>query len=485
MVRRGVVLLLVLVVVALVCAVGAMRLLPGRTGPILAVTPVPAIPSLLVADESAGRLLAISQFGNTLGPNGLTAQPNGSLQILDAATGTLLRTVAVGEWPSVAAADARTGQAFVLSAGVPGAAQTAASPTDSNYLSMVDPVRGVILHTVALHPAPPGAGNRSSVHAPGAGAAVSAFVSGAFGAANAVIVDSTRRLVYVESSDLLDGNGQGPGVWLIVLDADRAAVLRRLRLPTSAGAIGFDELQGHLLVSGYRGNDLAIVDARSLQVLHDTPLGTNARQIAVDGQTRRAFLVSEGATPNGPATITTLDLTSGKALRSATIAPNPTQALTDPATSRIFALSVGPLGATPRSSTVTMLDARTGGIMRSIQVSPYALGAAADAARGRIYVTGMGSDPARGQGNLSQIDARTGTLERMIDLGGAPISIAVDTRRGHIFAARVGNEAAPVDPWDRLLHRVRSLLGRPATTPTPVPHSLAPGGSVVTLEGAQ
>lgn len=481
--RRGAI-LLALVLLALLCAVGAIRLLPKNSGPILAVTPVPAIPSLLVADEPAERLLAISQFGSTPGPNGLSAQPNGSLQILDAATDKLVRIVAVGEWPSVAAADPRTGRAFVLSAGAPGAVQTAASPTDSDYLSVVDPVRGVILHTVALHPRATGIGIRRSGHTPGNGAA-NAFVSGTFGATNAIIADSARRLVYVESSDFLDVNGQKPGVWLIVLDADRATVLRRLRLPTSAGAVGLDQAQGHLVVSGYHGNDVAILDAPTLRLLRDTPIAANAKQIAVDARTRRAFLVSESAAPNGPATVATLDLDSGKILHVAMIAPNPSQVLADPATGRVFALSVGTLGATPRPSTMTTLDARSGRIVRSIQVSPYALGAAADPARGRIFVTGMGSDPARGQGNLSRLDARAGTLQRTIDLGGTPISIAVDTRHGHVFAARVGDEAGPTDPWDQLLHRVRSILGRPAPTPAPEPRSLAPGGSVVMLESAQ
>jgi DNA-binding beta-propeller fold protein YncE len=94
---------------------GALTMLDTRDGHVLGMLQLGPAAGDMFLDEQHGRLLVsvrgpLNDWGNPIGP--------GHLAVLDAQTGTVLRTVEAGWNPTVIAVDDRTGRALVLEAGV-------------------------------------------------------------------------------------------------------------------------------------------------------------------------------------------------------------------------------------------------------------------------------------------------------------------------------------------------------------------------------
>jgi YVTN family beta-propeller protein len=94
----------------------SLSILDARSGSPLQAVPVGQNPDAVAVDERKGRVYvasvgATNAAGNPVGP--------GSLEVLDARSGQIVRTMAVGIAPSAVAVDERTGDAFVVNAGGP------------------------------------------------------------------------------------------------------------------------------------------------------------------------------------------------------------------------------------------------------------------------------------------------------------------------------------------------------------------------------
>jgi YVTN family beta-propeller protein len=94
----------------------SLSILDARSGTPLQTVPVGQNPDAVTVDERKGRVYVASvgatdAAGNPVGP--------GSVEVLDARSGQITRTMAVGVAPSAIAVDERTGDAFVVNAGGP------------------------------------------------------------------------------------------------------------------------------------------------------------------------------------------------------------------------------------------------------------------------------------------------------------------------------------------------------------------------------
>ena len=94
----------------------SLSILDAHSGTPLQTVPVGQNPDAVAVDERKGRLYVASEVatdaaGNPMGP--------GSVEVLDARSGQIVRTMAVGVAPSAIAVDERTGDAFVVNAGGP------------------------------------------------------------------------------------------------------------------------------------------------------------------------------------------------------------------------------------------------------------------------------------------------------------------------------------------------------------------------------
>jgi YVTN family beta-propeller protein len=94
----------------------SLSILDAHSGTPLQAVPVGPNPDAVAVDERKGRVYVASEgatdaAGNLVGP--------GSLEVLDARSGQIARTITVGIAPSAVAVDERTGDAFVVNAGGP------------------------------------------------------------------------------------------------------------------------------------------------------------------------------------------------------------------------------------------------------------------------------------------------------------------------------------------------------------------------------
>jgi YVTN family beta-propeller protein len=101
-----------------------VNVLDEATGRIVRVIPVGLAPTRVAIDERLGRVFVTNQNDNTV-------------RMVDERAGVVLRTIAVGMTPSTVAVDAATGPVFVVNAA-------------DGTLSVLDARRGIVLRTVRL-----------------------------------------------------------------------------------------------------------------------------------------------------------------------------------------------------------------------------------------------------------------------------------------------------------------------------------------------
>jgi YVTN family beta-propeller protein len=108
------------------------------TGALLGTTPVGRAPQALAVDGRTGRVFVVNMG-------------DGTVSVLDARSGAFLRTVTVGANPSAVAVDERSGRLFVALAG---ATNSDGVFMNAGSVRVLDARSGSILHTVALGPDP-------------------------------------------------------------------------------------------------------------------------------------------------------------------------------------------------------------------------------------------------------------------------------------------------------------------------------------------
>jgi len=172
-----------------------------------------------------------------------------------------------------------------------------------------------------------------------------------------------------------------------------------------------------------------------------TTLQGAPREVAVDAQTARAFVVTNGPGIFGISDgyISTFDTRSGALVRTVPAGGSadnnaPVAMGVDERAGRVLAVGV--------DGKTRVLDARSGLILRMVSLGPIATGPAAltvDAAAGRTIVVGGDHD---GIGGFAILDTRSGRVLDTATLGGNagdwPRWVAVDGRIGRAFVSRDG-----------------------------------------------
>jgi len=360
--------------------------LPGR---VVSRTPSPSLvvrtvhvgtrPIAVVVDEQAGRVFVVNHGPLTVGA--LTPRRPGTVSVLDAATGALLRTVAVGAAPGAVVVDALANRAFIAT-GVYG----------DRGVTVLDATSGAVLRIVDGTVAP---------------LAVDGRHGRVFGAGVA------PRLV----------NTGAPAPALVrVLDAATGVDRRTITLPQpyptifddSIDALGVDERAGQVLVAhrahGGRAEDvhgpstINALDAVGGTMRYTITVPALASGIAVDRAAGRAIVTTLSSTGDtvsapGPAPVYVIDEGRGRLLRTLAVAAGSNagsarsvvmQAAVDERRGQAFVtaqdVADGPAVAAVEGGSVTILDTRTGRTVRTIAVGKGALAVAVAERAGRVFV---------------------------------------------------------------------------------------------------
>ncbi len=186
------------------------------------------------------------------------------------------------------------------------------------------------------------------------------------------------------------------------------------------------------VVAGHLGRPaVSIFDAVSGRIVATAPLDPSspagvsnaAPSIAVDARFHRAY-----ASLSDTGTVTTIDVSRDRALRTVQVGAAPTTPLVDERTGRVIVASLG---------AVSVLDARSGALVRTTSstqtINHYPV--AIDERSGAVYVAGFNGH------TVDVFDGVSGRLRRSAPVPGAPEAIAVDDATGRVLVV-VGHQRA-------------------------------------------
>ncbi len=404
---------------ALTAATGASwRTITGSyttRAPVLVVAPLSA--HVFVAQAAAGHLTRV--------------------RMLDARTGTALRTVLTGLSPALMTIDGAGQRVAVASSGDTSCPGASPCPPPRGGVSVLDAASGRVLRRwrLPLQIAAIGLDMRAN------------------------------RLVIASAND------PGRAGTVSIVDVANGRLLHRTPLALPPARVIMDDLTGRaFILSGFNAGPspvtqasgrIDILDTRTGTLLRSIPLASPPSAAAIDTRTGHVFVLDRG-----PARLVRAQTTSGGL--GTWLPTGPGHAL--------------------------MLDARSGRVLRVIPVGISPAGMAVDTARARVYIVNQGgrdaygaingtplqlTAPLRGPGGLTILDAASGRHLRTIALGTAPTAVAVDAHAGRAFIADQGattRSSAP-DPWEWVPARLRTWIllvpppppaGRFVTTPSSI-----------------
>ncbi len=352
-----------------------LRILDARKGRLLRTVSLGTAPRLgpvaITVDQRASRVLVVS--ANIYDPTGEA----GSVSVLDARAGRLLRTVTLGETPGAVIVDERAGRAFILDHGT---FASYGEPTGHGSVYVLETASGRLLRITSVGPTP-----IRIVDDPRAG----------------------RVIVLTPSATAQNGIPLGGGsVW--TLDARSGLLVRATRMGGNPAGLVVDRRAGHALVvtTAARGHAamVSVLDTRSGQLLGRTMLDIHGHVADfVEAPSARGDIFPQG----GPAGMGVVDERHGRAF---------------------FVNSNGPV--------VSVLDTRSGRLLVTAALGPTnppilgeALGTvpallALASPTGDIVVTNPED------GSISLLDGATAMPRQTIAVGGLPIAMLVDERHG-------------------------------------------------------
>jgi len=404
-----------------------------------------ANPVAVVVDERTDRVFVVARGPLASAPYPESVGP-GSVSVLDAATGRLVRTIGVGVHPLQAALDPTAGRVYVLSEG----ALSKAGGLGPGSVSVLDAATGRLVRTTGV----------------GVGTATLAVDTRR---ARAYALSLDPDSVYITSVDLWADNGPSSvSGALSVLDGPTGRLARTLP-GVSGAAVAVNARDGRLLVacgvgcpSSRNPSDAGCVrvydeaTGRPLAA-HPTSLPVDFRGMVSDDLTGRAFAVllddrtANGDSPRAYNHILTLDARTGATLRDAVLTDQEmnTDAFVASASAGRAVLVAVPNGYRFQmgggTATVSVVDMRSGRVLHSETLNPvegargFRTSAVIDARRGRIVVLAqpladLAGHPS-GPAVFNVLDARTGRLLRTAPGQAGDVALGLDAVRGHLFVA--------------------------------------------------
>jgi len=368
---------------------GRLDVLDTATGAVLRVDPLAASPMGIVVDERRRHVFVSESTGGTAG-----------VVMVDAGSGKILRTVPVGSYPTAVAVDERAGRLFVATP------DSAACPrydtlSPCGKVAVVDTATGQLLRTFTVR-----------------------------GRVTVAAVDGRANRLIVAGDD------------------------------------------------GFRGGTVSVLDATSgrpiasVHIRSQLGLGTG-HALAVDERAGRAFLLGANYPTYTAGAVYVLDTRGGALIRTLATSTIPTGVAVDSATGRAFVSTLGHIAHAGVSNHVTsigqglvsVLDARSGKVVATAGVGIGAFAVAVSGRDGRLLVTNVGdvdssgSDTTfHGTGSVTVLDEHGARVVRTLPTGVFPIGVLADGRRGRALVVNYGGTVRVRDAWGWLPPWLRRAL---------------------------
>lgn len=353
MARRGIVLVLALLVVSVA---GVVALRQPRAAAAIRVITVGKTPSAIAIDAATRRVFVLNA-------------DSGTVSVIDADSAALLRTIAAGPDPESISIDERDGRILVTTAKLDTAA-------------ILDARSGAVVRRAAV-----GYGAAQAVVDEQMG---QAFVSaGALsvvdmrgGAAITLPLDRTGIVATLEpmaidqrTHRLFVLNGATTPPRLTVLDTASGARLRSFPIGVDTSSTGIDARSGRVFIASPDDNTVYVLDARDGRVLRTVGLGFPPGAVVVDSAMNRAFAVP--GVLGGAGRVAMLDATTGALLHTLSVGTSGGAVALDSRHGRLYLFD---------GQRVHVLDARTGEQRCAIAAPLTPVAVAVDESARRLFV---------------------------------------------------------------------------------------------------
>jgi len=331
---------------------GSVTMLDAATGAVLRTTPIGIFPLGLAVDDRAGRVVVVTEGAVNVDNETVGS---GAVYLLDTASGRLRRTIAVGRNPGSPIVDYSSGRVYL---------------TDTARLRALDPATGRLIASIPLS------------------------------LASILALDEPTHHLFLDTGPACAlRNDFNCGVTLVDTRTFRPVRTRVLPYASQGSAVD-DAPTGRVVLSvGFvrMGGYVALLDAHTGALAHTVPLPSGQYSaIAADPRGGRAFVVSQGTTYNPAVTkVALLDTRSGRLTPLATqplasMSASASAPLVDVARDRLLVATVESdrLGQ-PHPGVIYVLNGRTGAIIahaavgRSLSIPAMTVAAP----KGLVFVT--------------------------------------------------------------------------------------------------
>jgi len=328
-------------------------------------------PQLLAVDEAIGRVFAPGHAHD--------------VAEIDARSGRVLRTIALGWTPQTLCLDAQAHRLY--------AAGNPASGAGQGRLGVIDTGSGLLLRTVAV--------GRDPI---------------------SIAVDSRAKRAFVVGYGDPELGSIGS---VTMVDTGRDVALATLHVADFPRQVVADARTGHVFVSDtYSVYMLDAASGRTLRTL--SMIGNEPGAMAVDARTHRVFATNGGQ-------VRVIDTRSGSVVASPTLVPDSTVSDFAVDERRGWVVATSYRNA-DLAGTVSVLDARDGRVLRRTAIGVRPVAVAVLPALDRIVTLdnwyGI-SDPVQGAVNMHILQETTGRILGGCQLAG--MGLAVSARAGRIF----------------------------------------------------
>lgn len=440
------------IVVGVAILVGAIVLNPAPPDPVVHTLSVAQQIVGVAVDDRTGRT-----FVATSGDSG-----GGRVDVLDTASGALLRVLSMPGQPLNIIGDGQGGQVFVETTanGVGRMAVLSARGTG--------PIRTLPL-SVGVYAAP----LAIDEHAGHLFVAVPAFAA------------CYRAVMFAPCSRVS------------VYDIRRGRVLRTFGVRGQVAAMAVDQRANRFVTTSVVNSGtgfVSVFDATTGRLVGSVSVGSQVgfpsdHMLALDEARGHVFVLSTNAPTFTNGNVYMLDVHNGALLHVDALNSSPTDIAVDSRAGRVFVSQLGPVTGGGFASRITsigvggvdVLDARSGRLLRTITTGVGTFAMAVDGRAGRVVVVNVGkldsNGPATfvGAGTVSILDAQNEQIVRTAPTGVFPVSIAVDERRSRAIVVNAGGTVGVSGPWGWVppwLRRALPFLPRPSGRTRAVPASV-------------
>jgi YVTN family beta-propeller protein len=239
----------------------------------------------------------------------------------------------------------------------------------------------------------------------------------------AVFIDGATSRAYVANTSSNSLSVISAGILSLPNNTSSQAVVSHLPLASAPSGVAYDPVGQRLYATNFLADTIAVLNPGTRAVVATWRTGTSPWTVAVDGTLRQLYSLNDG-----DGTLTTLSTVDGRILKTTNVGRPVRVVKASPSSRRVFVTS---------AEALTVIDGNTLNVLATVTVGTRPVGIALDEANNRIYVANQQS------GTISVVNA---TTFQVVDTFRPPLGnvwgLAIDPAARRLYVAIIKNTIA-------------------------------------------